>query len=231
MYTVDGKQVLAAHSLFTVDEFALDRVKLVGAHPSAVKGKYVDVTVAQWDVMFKIVNGSQSDHAHRVARAVAHHEQLILPSPSTHPSYLILPAMHTEDTSSRMKRKTNTVFDVRGRATLLGDFARGCEWPDTDTMAIVRVTVQDLSSASWFVTQGDEDTPSPVCTMSPEHYRNLAASGFMQPTSCIDKKCMRVMGFIRVVPDEDIDTQLAIEDPFFAVVYVLDTRPIQTSPS
>jgi len=39
LYTVDGKQVLSAHSLFTVLEFALDRVRLVGAHPDDVKNK------------------------------------------------------------------------------------------------------------------------------------------------------------------------------------------------
>ena len=90
-------------------------------------------------------------------------------------------------------------------------------------MAMFSVTLRDLQHASGLVTPGEGDSPSPVCSMSPEHYRHLTGSGIMQLTSCLDKKCERVMGFIRVVPDEGINTQLEMEDPFFAVVYVLDT--------
>ena len=59
--TMDGKHVLAAHSLFTVLEFAFDWVKLVGASPPALKGKYVELTIAQWTTMFKIVHESKGD--------------------------------------------------------------------------------------------------------------------------------------------------------------------------
>ena len=53
--TVDGKVVPTAHSLFTVEVFAYDMVRLRGAYPKAVSGKYVDLTMAQWVTMFKIV--------------------------------------------------------------------------------------------------------------------------------------------------------------------------------
>ena len=45
--TVDGKLLLAAHSLFKVVEFAFDGVKLVGAFPPELNNKYVDLTIAQ----------------------------------------------------------------------------------------------------------------------------------------------------------------------------------------
>ena len=221
LYTVDGKIVLAVHSLFTVVEFALDRVMLSGAHPPDVKGKYVDVTLAQWDVMFKIVTDTRHNHESREARAVLHHNQLAMPTPSTHPNCLIVSAMHIEPTSNRNNRRTNTVFDVRGRAAVLGDFTRGCEWPDTDQMVLLRVTKKDLSSTNWFVPEGVEDTASHVCSMTPQHWGELEDSGFWQTTSCLHKQCMRVVGFIRVEHDE-ADTPMAREDPFFTVVHVLD---------
>ena len=108
MSTMDGKHVLAAHSLFTVVEFAFDWVKLVGVFPPALKGKYVEVTVPQWISMFQIVSTSKGDHQNRVDRAQQHHESLQMPTPSTHLNFLIMPAMQIKDTSASMKSKTNT---------------------------------------------------------------------------------------------------------------------------
>ena len=51
---------------------------------------------------------------------------------TTHPAYMIVPALHREPTSVRMNKKTNTVFDVRGQPVLQGDFVRGCSWPDDE---------------------------------------------------------------------------------------------------
>ena len=53
LHSTDGKQVLSSHSLFTVQEFGADKVRLNGVYPSAVKGKYVDVQLSQWKVMFR----------------------------------------------------------------------------------------------------------------------------------------------------------------------------------
>ena len=86
--TMDGKTVLAPHALFTVKEFELDKVLLVGAHPPELKGKYVEVTLSQWAHMFKMVKG---DHSNKMLRAEQHDEKLKLPPPTTHPSRLCQP--------------------------------------------------------------------------------------------------------------------------------------------
>jgi len=67
--TVDGKQVLTAHSLFTVYTHAFDKVRLRGAYPKALEGKYVDLTIAQWVTYFKLVHDSDKEHPKRMQRA------------------------------------------------------------------------------------------------------------------------------------------------------------------
>ena len=93
--TADGKVVLTAHSLFTVDVFAYDMVRLRGAYPKAVSGKYVDLTMEQWQAMFKIVYDSNNDHARRLVRAETHYLEYAQPTVSTHPSYQYLPKCRT----------------------------------------------------------------------------------------------------------------------------------------
>ena len=85
LHCTDGSQVLSTHSLFTVQEFAADKVRLNGVHPSAVKGKYVDMPMSQWEVMFKIVSGDVTDHAHCVLRADAYFKETANLKTTTHP--------------------------------------------------------------------------------------------------------------------------------------------------
>ena len=75
LHCTDGSSVLSTHSLFVVQEFAVDKVRLVGVHPSTVKGRYVDMQLDQWEVMFKIVSGEAAEHEHRIARADAHFKE------------------------------------------------------------------------------------------------------------------------------------------------------------
>jgi len=126
LHSTDGKKVLLTHSLFTVHEFGVDKVRLAGVYPTNVKAKYVDVPLPQWNVMFKIVSGDASEHEHHVQRAETHYKELANLTTSTHPAYLLVSAMHRASTSHRMNRNPDAVFDVRGQTTLQGDFVRGC---------------------------------------------------------------------------------------------------------
>ena len=121
-----------------------------------------------------------------------------------------------------MKNRTNTAFDVRGTPLVLGDFVRGIEWADTDTMTILRVTMEDLSKPPWYLPDSADNTASQACSMTAEQWRSLTAAGTWQTTTVVDKACMRVMCYIKIVPDE-AETQLAINDPFFTVVHMTGT--------
>ena len=165
LYSTDGKKVLSSHSLFTVQEFAVDKVRLAGAYPNALKAKYVDVTLQQWKVMFKIVNGAASEHETRAERADIHYKELAEHTTSTHPAYLLVSAMHRESTSARMNSKTDTVFDVRGQPTLQEDFVRGCSWPGDEPADMFRVKLSDLQHISGSVSTSSGDSQLPVCSM------------------------------------------------------------------
>ena len=126
--TVDGKVVLTAHSLLTVEEFAFDGVRLRGAFPEEIQGKYVDLTIVQWNTMFKIVHDLKPDHARRLERAEEHYKLYPQPTATTHPSYQIVAAMLCQSTSLQMRMRVNTVFDVRGTAVRVGDSVCGMTW-------------------------------------------------------------------------------------------------------
>ena len=100
--TADGKQVLTAHSLFTVETFAFDKVRLRGAHPPAIEAKYVDLTIPQWVTYFKLVRDSDKDHPKRLSRALEHYDLYTQPTGNTHPDYQIGSAMHCQPTSLNM---------------------------------------------------------------------------------------------------------------------------------
>jgi len=187
LHCTDGSQVLSSHSLFTVQEFAADKVRLNGVYPSVVKGKYVDVPLSQWKVMFKIVSGDANDHAHRVQRADTHFNETADLTTSTHPAYLLVAAMHREDTSHRMNKKTDALFDVRGQPILQGDFIRGCSWPDDHPVGMHSVKLSDLQQFSGMLRTGSGDSQSPVGSVLQQEYRSLVASGMSQLTSCLDK--------------------------------------------
>ena len=57
--------------------------------------------------------------------------------------------------------------------------------------------------------------------MSAADWRILVGNGFWQATSALDKSLECVLGHIRVRPDA-ADTTLAVKDPFFTVVHLLD---------
>jgi len=85
------------------------------------------------------------------------------------------------------------------------------------------VKLSDLQHFSGMMPTGSGDSQSPVGSLSPQDYRSLVESGIGQLTSCLDKQCMRVMGFLRIEPDKDSDEVMAMTDPFFAVLHVLET--------
>ena len=146
--TVDGKVVLTAHSLFTVEVFAYHKVRLRGAYPEAVRAKFVDLTIAQWVTMFKIVHDSNDDHARRLQRAEEHYNLYTQPTATTHPSYQIVAAMLCQKTSLNMRARVSAAFNVRGTAVRVGDTVRGMKWPETDNTLMLRVTVEHLSQTS-----------------------------------------------------------------------------------
>jgi len=223
LHCTDGSSVLSTHSLFVVQEFAVDKVRLVGVHPSTVKGRYVDMPLDQWEVMFKIVSGEAAEHEHRILRADAHFKETADLVTTTHPAYMIVPALHREETSVRMNKKTDTVFDVRGQPILQGDFVRGCLWPNDVPAGMHSVKLSDLQQFTGMLRTGSGDSQSPVGSVSLEAYRSLVEKGDLQLTSHLDKQCMRVMGFLRIEPDKDSDEPMAMKDPLFAVMHVLTT--------
>ena len=196
-------------------------VKMVGAHPPAPKGKYVEVTVPQWTAMFKIVRSTQGNQANRVGRAQDHHNALQIATPTTHPNFLILAAMQNEETSIGMKSRTNTAFDVRGWPLAPGDVVRGALWPDTDILMHLRVSGKDLSETPMLAGDPTDATVLQDSSISTAQWHILEKKGFWQPTTVVDKLCARVVGHIRVAPDDD-GTKLAFEDPFFTVVHLLE---------
>ena len=113
--------MLTAHSLFTVDIHAFDKVRLRGAYPKALEAKYVDLTIAQWVTYFKLVHDSDKDHPKRLERAQAHYDLYTQPTVTTHPSYQIVAAMLCEKTSLNMRDRVSASFDVRGTPVLVGD--------------------------------------------------------------------------------------------------------------
>jgi len=223
LHCTDGSSVLSTHSLFKVQEFAVDTVRLVGVHPTIFKGKYVDMQLEQWELMYKIVSGEPDEHQHRIARVNSQYEQTKDLVSTTHPAYMIVRDHHIDTTSPRMNQKTGSVFDVRGLPVLQGDFVRGCAWPDEEPQALFNVPLSELQQFTGMLRTHAADLPSPVTPVSHEAYVGLVAKGLMQFSTTLDKQCMRVMGFLRIEPAKQGDKPLAMKDPLFAVVHVLTT--------
>jgi len=221
LYCTDGSSVLSTHSLFRVQELAVDTVRPVGVHPTIFKGKYVDMPLEQYDLMFKIVSGQPGEHEHRIARANSTYEQTKHLVYNTHPAYMIVRDLHIDTTSPRMNQKTSSVFDVRGQPISQGDFIRGCAWPDEEPQTLFNVPLSELQQFTGMLRTHAADLPSPVTPVSHETYVGLVAKGFMQFSTTLDKQCMRVMGFLRIQPAKEGDEPLAMKDPLFAVVHVL----------
>lgn len=161
---------LSEHSLFKVTEFALDGVRLTGAYPPEVQGKYVDLTLTEWDTMFKLVTETVPEQVQKRAQLAAiQHAKLALLTPKTHPNCLIMSAMHVEPTSSRNNGRANTVFDVRGRAVVLGDVMLGLIWQDTPVLTMLSVSRENLADTNWFVAQSADTAASQVCSMTTQN--------------------------------------------------------------
>jgi len=100
--TTDGKMPLRDHALLGVKKLAMDGVRLVGAHPPEIKGRYVDIKLQEWTNMFKLVNEADPQKmAKRAELAASKHDQLQLKQPLIHPDCLLMPDFHIEVTSSK----------------------------------------------------------------------------------------------------------------------------------
>jgi len=221
MYCTDGSSVLSTHSLFRVRDLAVDTVRLVGVHPTILKGKFVELPLVVYDLMFKLVSGQPSDHEHRIVRANTTHELTKHLVYKTHPAYQIVRDSHIDKTSDRMNQKTGRFFDVRGQPISRGDYVRGCAWPDEDAQAFFNVPLSALRQCTGMLHTQAAELQLPVTSVVQEKYVDLVGKGLMQLSNTLDKQCMRVMGFMRVEPAQDGDTPPAMEDPLFAVVHVL----------
>ena len=222
MSSTDGSMV-STHSLFRVQDLAVDTVKLVCVHPTILKGKIVELPLVVYDVMFKLVGGQLSDHEHRIARANTTHEKTKHLVYNFHPAYQIVRDSHIEKTSGRINQKTNRLFDVRGQPISRGDIVRGCAWPDEDAQAFFNVPLSALRQYTGMLHTQAAELQLPVTSVVHEMYVDLVGKGLMQLSNTLDKQCMRVMGFMRIEPAQDEGNQQAMEDPFFAVMHVMSS--------
>ena len=151
MYTLDGKVGLRDHCLLRVTSLAMDGVRLTGAHPSEIRGRYVDITLQEWTTMFKLVNDTNPLKMEKRAKlAAVKHAQLSVQNLVIHPDCLMIAAMHIEETSIRNDLRTNTVFNVRGDAVIIGDVMLGLCWPEEDASIMLSVTCRQLTGTDWF---------------------------------------------------------------------------------
>ena len=201
--TADGKQVLTAHSLFTVYTHAFDKVRLRGAYPKALEGKYVDLTIAQWVTYFKLVHDSDKEHTKRMQRAQEHYDLYTQPARITHPSYEILAAMLSEKTSLNMKARASASFDMRGTPVLVGDAVCGIHFPGTISGPFLRIAAQHLSKLDWKLPETPVLVGSHTYTCSEAQWRELTETGgcVWQTSDMLDGSCLMCCGFMRKLPD------------------------------
>jgi len=222
--TADGKQVLTAHSMFTVVTHAFDKVKLRGAFPRALEGKYVDLTLAQWVTYFKLVDGSDKEQPKRIIRAQEHYEMYAQPTRSTHPSYEISADMLREKTSLNMKNRVSASFDMRGTPILVGDAVQGIHFPGTFSGPYLRVPAQYMARLDWKLPETAKLVGSHTYTCSAAQWRELTESGGCgwQTSDMLDGACLMRCGFMRLLPDVP-DTNGDSDDRLYTVMLELGT--------
>ena len=129
----------------------MDGVRLAGAHPPEIKGKFVDVKPQQWAAMLKLVHETDSQKmAKRADTAAKQHASLKLSAPQTHPDCVLMPEFHNEATSAKNRMRTNSVFDVRGDAVIIGDVLLGLLWAGDPVTMVLRVPRKKLVESKWF---------------------------------------------------------------------------------
>lgn len=221
LYTVDGTVMLRDHCLLLVIELAMSGVRLAGLHPKEIRGKYVDVNLQTWIVMFKIVNEIEPKKMDKRAElAEAKHLEKAWRKPEVHPDCMLSGHKHIEDTSAKNKNRTNAVFDVRGDPVILGDVMLGLSWPDAPLTCMLSVSRAHLNGTNWFAGKDANANHFDVGAMNNDDWSAIIDLGTWQGTTSLNKKCCRAVGFIRVVPGADTGA-CSHEDPFFMVVTVV----------
>jgi len=230
LYTLDGKVGLRDHCLLRVTKLAMDGVRLTGAHPTEIEGKYVDITLQEWTTMFKLVNETDpSLMAKRARLAASKHAEMKLQKLVIHPDCFMIAAMHIEATSSRNNKRTNAVFDVRGDAVIIGDVMLGLCWPEEPATTMLSVTRKQLTGTEWFVQQDAAANHFDGGTVTNDNWSEITELGNWQTTDSLRNKCCRAVGFIRVVYGADTG-EASHEDPFFLVMNVVTPEVDSATP-
>jgi len=227
--TADGKTPLRNHSLFNVKRLAMDGVTLAGAHPPQIKGKLVHLTPQQWNAQFKLVHETDpSRMAKRAATAASQHGAVTIAAPHTHPDCYLIQDFHTEPTSERRRLHTNTVFNVRGNAVIIGDVMLGLVWDGDDARFVLRVARQVQSKHYDY--QDAVANYDAVPTVPNNHWLEIEGKGQWEGSLSLRNNCYRAVGYVRIV-EGDNQSQPAFEDPFFLVMKQVPTDADPMCPS
>jgi len=219
LYTTDGKMPLRNHGLFVVKRLAMDGVRLAGAHPPEIKGKFVDLTPQQWAALFKLVHEiDAAKMAKRADTAAKQHGLLRLAAPHTHPDCALMPEFHNEPTSARNRMRTNSVFDVRGDAVIIGDVMLGVVWAGDLVSMVLRVPRSSLVEAKWYEYQDAAANHYDVPSVPSNHWEEIVGQGRWESSQSLHNKCYRAVGFVRIGKGDD-GSQPEFEDPFFLVMH------------
>jgi len=199
LYTTDGKMPLRDHALLVVKWLAMDGVRLAGAHPPEIKGKFVDVNPQEWAAMFKLVHETDSQKmAKRADTAAKQHATLKLNPPLTHPDCVLMPEFHNEATSAKNKMRTNSVFDVRGDAVIIGDVLLGLFWAGDPVTMVLRLPRNKLVATKWFEYQDAAANHYDVPSVPNNHWEEIVQEGRWESTQSLHNKCYRAVGFVRI---------------------------------
>jgi len=229
--TADGKTPLRNHSLFNVKRLAMDGVTLAGAHPPQIKGKLVHLTPQQWNAQFKLVHETDpSRMAKRAATAASQHGAVTIAAPHTHPDCYLIPDFHTEPTSERSRLRTNTVFDVRGDAVIIGDVMLGLVWDGDDAGLVLRVPRRVLVESKHYQYQDAVANYGEVPTVPSNHWKAIDSQGQWETSQSLLNNCYRAVGFVRIVEGDD-KSQPLFDDPFFLVMLAVPEDADPLSPS
>jgi len=203
--TADGKTPLCNHGLFGVKRLAVDGVTLAGAHPPQIKGKLVHLTLQQWNSMFKLVHETDTQKmAKRVATALSQQKAETITAPPTHPDCYVMPHFHTEPTSEKRMLQTNTVFDVRGDAVIIGDVMLGVVWDGDYARPVLRVPRQALvHSKHYDYKHAVAANYDAVPTVPNNHWAAIESKGQWETSQSLQNNCYRAVGFVRIVEGDD----------------------------
>jgi len=216
--TADGKIPLRNHSLFVVKRLAMDGVTLAGAHPLEIKGKFVHLTLQQWNAQFKLVHETDAAKmAKRAATAANQHGTVKFAAPHTHPDCYLIPDFHTEPTSERNRLRTNSVFDVRGDAVIIGDVMLGLVWDGDVVGMVLRVPRTILVESKHYEYQDAAANYYDVPSVPSNHWAEIDRQGRWETSQSLQNKCYRAVGFVRIVLGDD-ESQPQFDDPFFLVM-------------